>query len=129
LKKVDILDYGDDFDLEIVPYATEEEIELQEFLEYIDNENYRILVKLNDLLEDKDKDKDILSIEEHMKKIQSKKYITVSEFKDIYNISKTSQQDLRGRLNDSLPYHQKVAGGKIVYVVEEVEKWFENQHK
>lgn len=60
---------------------------------------------------------------------QKKKNITVKEFEEIYNISKSSQQDLRGRLYDPLPYHQKVERGKIVYVVEEVEKWFENQHK
>ena len=61
--------------------------------------------------------------------IQAKKNITVKEFTDIYNISKSSQRDYRSRLNDPLPYHQKVAGGKIVYVVEEVEKWFQNQHR
>ena len=61
--------------------------------------------------------------------IQAKKNITVKEFAEIYNISKTSQRDYRSRLNDPLPYHQKVLGGKIVYVVAEVEQWFENQHK
>ena len=64
-----------------------------------------------------------------MKKIQAKKYITIKEFNEIYNISVSSQQQFRGRLNDPLPYHQKVLRGKVVYVVEEVEKWFENQHK
>lgn len=61
--------------------------------------------------------------------IQAKKNITVKEFAEIYNISKTSQQNYRGRLYDPLPYHQKVEGGKIVYVTKEVENWFENQHK
>ncbi len=64
-----------------------------------------------------------------MYKIQAKKNITVKEFSDIYNISKTSQRDYRSPLNDPLPYHQKVAGGKIVYVVKEVEQWLENQYR
>lgn len=66
---------------------------------------------------------------EKIETIQAKKNITVKEFTEIYNISRTSQQNYRSRLNDPLPYHQKVEGGKIVYVVEEVEKWFENQHR
>jgi hypothetical protein len=47
----------------------------------------------------------------------------------IHNMSKTSQQNYRERLYDPLPYHQKVEGGKITYIVEEIEKWLENQHK
>jgi len=61
--------------------------------------------------------------------LQAKKIITVKEFAEIYSISKTSQQNYRSRLYDPLPYHQKVEGGKITYIVDEVEKWFENQHK
>lgn len=87
------------------------------------------LVKLNNLLTTEERYTEVIEIEKQMKKIQSKKYITVKEFTDIYNTSKTSQQNYRGRMHDPLPYHQKVAGGKIVYVVDEVEKWFENQHK
>ncbi len=87
------------------------------------------LIKLNHLLEKKEQYQEVIDLEQQMKKIQSKKNITVKEFSEIYNISKTSQQNYRGRLNDPLPYHQKVEGGKIVYVVEEVEKWFDNQHK
>lgn len=66
---------------------------------------------------------------QEMTKIQSKKYITVKEFSEIYSISKTSQQNYRGRIHDPLPYHQKVVGGKITYIVEEVKNWLENQHK
>ncbi|MCW8895541.1 helix-turn-helix domain-containing protein [Sulfurimonas sp.] len=69
------------------------------------------------------------SQEVNMTKIQSKNNITVKEFAEIYNISKTSQQNYRARLHDPLPFHQKVEGGKIVYVVKEVEQWLENQHK
>lgn len=100
-----------------------------DIFEYIENQNHKLLIKLNNLLDEKDKDTDITKLEEKMKVIQVKKYITVDEFEKIYNISKSSQKNLRGRLTDKLPYHQKVAGGKIVYVVNEVEKWFENQYK
>ncbi|MCD4668004.1 MAG: hypothetical protein K8R44_05385 [Sulfurimonas sp.] len=64
-----------------------------------------------------------------MAKIQAKKYITVKEFEEIYSVSKTSQQNYRGRIYDPLPYHQKVFRGKILYNVQEVEQWFENQYK
>ena len=60
---------------------------------------------------------------------ENKKYITISDFKEIYNISISSQQQFRGRLNDPLPYHQKMIRGKVTYIVEEVEKWFQNQYK
>lgn len=87
------------------------------------------LVKLNALLSKKDQYLEVLDIEEQMRKMQAKKYITRKEFAEIYNISISSQDVYRGRLYDPLPYHQKVAGGKVVYVVDEVEKWFANQHK
>ncbi len=40
-----------------------------------------------------------------IKRIEEKKYITIKEFDEIYNISVFSQQQFRGRLNDPLPYH------------------------
>lgn len=72
---------------------------------------------------------EIVEVKKHMAKIQSKKYITVNEFEEIYSVSKTSQQNYRGRIHDPLPYHQKVFRGKILYNVKEVEQWFENQYK
>ena len=87
------------------------------------------LISLNSLLSIKEKVVEAVNLEEEIKKIQAKKNITVKEFAEIYNISRTSQQNYRARLNDPLPYHQKVEGGKIVYVAEEVENWFVNQHK
>ena len=68
-------------------------------------------------------------IEVYMAKIQSKKYITVKEFSEIYNVSISSQQNYRGRIYDPLPYHQKVFRGNITYIVSEIEKWLENQYK
>lgn len=87
------------------------------------------LVKLNNLLKDTEKFDEVNEIEQEIIKIQSKNNITTKEFAEIYNISISSQKDYRGRLNDPLPFHQKVARGTIVYVVEEVEKWFKNQYK
>ena len=87
------------------------------------------LVRLNKLLERPDQFEEVLEIEKQMTKLNAKKVITVKEMTEIYNISKTSQQNYRGRLYDPLPFHQKVLGGKITYVVKEVEEWLENQHK
>lgn len=61
--------------------------------------------------------------------IQKKKYLNVNEFAEVYHMSKTQQQTRRGRLHDPLPYHQHVEGGKILYDVEEVEKWKQNGNK
>jgi len=87
------------------------------------------LIKLNNLLKKEDKYQEVLDIEQHMKKIQAKKYITVIEFESIYDTGSTSQQTYRERRIDPLPYHQKVPGGKITYNVKEVERWLQNQYK
>jgi len=87
------------------------------------------LITLNNLLKKEERNPAVLDIEEQMRKIQAKKYISVKEMTLIHNMSKTSQQNYRERLYNPLPYHQKVAGGKITYIVEEIEKWFENQHR
>ena len=87
------------------------------------------LITLNNLLKKEERNPTVLDIEEQMRKIQAKKYISVKEMTLIHNMSKTSQQNYRERLYNPLPYHQKVVGGKITYTVEEIEKWLENQHK
>ena len=122
-------DYTDTFG-EINEDVNDEKLDkANDIFEFIENENHKLLIKLNNLLDEKDRDTDITKLEEEMKVIQVKKYITADEFEKMYNISKSSQKNLRSRLTDKLPYHQKVVGGKIVYVVSEVEKWFENQYK
>lgn len=87
------------------------------------------LIKLNSLLEKQHQNDEVLQIEKNMAKLHGKKYLSVKEFEEKYNMSKSSQQQYRSRLYDRLPHHQKVEGGKIIYIVDEVEKWFENQHK
>lgn len=72
--------------------------------------------------------KEVLSVVKNINKIQSKKYLTSKELAEVYSISESSQKNYRGRLNDPLPFHQKVARGKILYVVDKVEKWLQNQH-
>jgi len=69
-----------------------------------------LIVKLNLLLPYLERDKEVIAIDQQIKKIQAKNNITVKEFTEIYNISTSSQRDYRSRLQDSLPYHQKVAG-------------------
>ena len=133
IKKVikHILEYRNKeiFDNENV-YTSKYDYEEKDRLNNITTNKYDIpLVKLNKLLKQEERYKEILEIEKQMIKIQSKKNISVKEFAEIYNVSKTSQQNYRGRLDNPLPYHQKVEGGKIIYNVEEVEKWFENQHR
>lgn len=87
------------------------------------------LVQLNNLLNSEEQYDEVKEIEKNMVKLNNKKYLTVKEFSEKYNISKTSQQNYRGRLYDPLPFQQKIQNGKITYLVEEVEKWFENQYK
>ena len=103
--------------------------EAQEIFNFVSKKNINLMIQLNNLLDKEDKNIEVLKLEEKMKEIQVKKFITTDEFEKIYNISKSSQRDYRSRLYNPLPYHQKIAKGKIVYVVEEVEKWFENQYK
>lgn len=103
--------------------------ECYKIINSFDNEYYKLIFELNNLLNYKDKNKEVLKLEEKMKEIQVKKYITVDEFEKMFNISKSSQRDYRSRLKNPLPYHQKIEKGKIVYVVSEVEKWFSNQYK
>ena len=87
------------------------------------------MIKLNSVLEVKNKVKEVVDLEQQIKKMQAKKYISIKEFAEIYGKSKTSQQGLRGRINNPIPYRQTVKNGAITYEVEVVEKWFKNQYK
>lgn len=88
------------------------------------------LITLNKLLKKEQQNKKVLDIEEHMKKIQVKKYLSTSELEELYpDMSVSTQRDLRARYNDKLPYYQKAKNGKIRYVAEEVEIWLDNESK
>lgn len=86
------------------------------------------LIKLNTILESKEKYNEVLEIEKEMTKIQAKKIITVKEFKEIYGYSPEWQKNRRSRINSALPYIQTVEGGKVTYNVKEVNNWFENEN-
>ena len=60
-----------------------------------------------------------------MAKIQSKEIISVREYTEKYGDSIKAQANDRNRINNPLPYHQKVEGGKITYYVDEVKEWRE----
>ena len=118
--------YGDFIAYEEDKGTTDEDVHnARELYIAIENE----LIKLNSLLNIEDKNQEVIDIEQQMKKIQVKKYITTDEMKEIYNISISSQKDYRGRLNDPLPFTQKKFRGKIIYVVEDIEKWLKSQNK
>ena len=88
------------------------------------------LITLNKLLKKEQQNKKVLDIEEYMKKIQIKKYLSTSELAELYpDMSVSTQRDLRARYNNKLPYYQKAKNGKIRYVVEEVEIWLANEDK
>ena len=88
-----------------------------EILDYIELEHIELVIELNNMLKKEDRDPKICDLEQQMKEMQVKKYITVKEFEKIYNISSSKQKGYRSRLNDPLPYHQKVQGEKNVYMV------------
>ncbi|MEA2050629.1 MAG: hypothetical protein U9O56_07860 [Campylobacterota bacterium] len=87
-----------------------------------------ILFELNNLLSYENKVKEVVDLEQEIKKIQAKKYISVKEFTEIYGYSSDWQKNRRLRLNDRLPFIQTVSGGKITYDVNEVEMWFKNEN-
>jgi predicted transcriptional regulator with HTH domain len=100
-----------------------------EIIDIMSKNTNNILIKLNHLLKYQDRNVKVLKIEDEIKKIQAKENISVKEFTEKYGLGKTSQQNYRMRKDDPLPFHQITFGGKISYNVEEVEKWFQNQHK
>lgn len=110
-----------------------EEIEVafqqsEEYNEYIENLKYEYDKEIDGYIKNH-QNKEVLSVLKNINKIQSKKYLTSKELAEVYNISESSQKNYRGRLNDPLPFYQKVARGKIIYIVDKVEKWIKNQHR
>ena len=87
------------------------------------------LIKLNNLLQEKEQRKEIINLAQEMEKIQAKNILNPKHFFEKYNISISRQRDFRTRLNDPLPYHQMVHRGSISYYVNEVDKWLESNNK
>jgi hypothetical protein len=84
------------------------------------------LIKLNKILEKEEQYQEVIEIEKQMKKLQSKKYINVKEFTEIYGFSSDWQKNRRARIRNRLPFIQTANSGKITYCVEEIEIWFGN---
>ena len=84
------------------------------------------LVKLNNILEKEDRYQEVLEIEKEMTRLQAKKYITVKEFTEIYGKSADWQRNRRGRIRNRLPFMQEKLGSGIMYKVEDLEVWFQN---
>jgi hypothetical protein len=88
---------------------------------------YEILEELNKELEVKTKEAEKIT-EEYMKVLQAKKSITVKEFELIYGFGRSWQNERCRRVKNKLPRFQDKESGKILYSVEEVEQWFENEN-
>ncbi|RXJ83580.1 hypothetical protein [Arcobacter cloacae] len=86
------------------------------------------LVKLNNILKKEEQYAEVIEIEKQMKKLQSKKYINVKEFTEIYGLSSDWQKNRRATIRNRLPFIQTVNNGKITYCVEELKIWFENNN-
>lgn len=57
--------------------------------------------------------------------------LSIKEVESLYGVSKTQQQDFRGRLRNPLTYHKqstksKSANTKVYYKRNELEDWMEN---
>lgn len=86
------------------------------------------LIKLNNILKKEEQYAEVIEIEKQMKKLQSKKYINVKEFTEIFGFSSDWQKNRRARIRNRLPFIQTVNSGKITYCVEEIKVWFENHN-
>lgn len=115
-------------EVEVCDNPKEGHDELNDIFEWIENGNAKLLIRLNNLLEEKDKDKDIIKLEEKMNEIQAKRIISVREFTKIYNYSSDWQKNRRSRIKDRLPFIQVTENGKITYNVKDIEIWFENNN-
>lgn len=84
-------------------------------------------ISLSELLEDNKKEfyqNQIKSID--IEKIQKKKYLSVKEFKEVYGKSSDWQRERRSRIKNKLPFMQEKLGANIMYKVEDIEIWFQN---
>lgn len=99
-----------------------------DILNYQCKRNDRLMIKLNSLLNENDRDIRVNKIEEELREIQTKKIISVKEFTKIYSYSSDWQKNRRSRIRDRLPFIRVTDGGKITYNVKDVEIWFENNN-
>jgi len=55
--------------------------------------------------------------------------LSTKDFEEQFSTSISQQKNLRGRVNNPLPYIQTEDGGKVLYDKEEVLKWFRQYNK
>ncbi len=67
---------------------------------------------------------DIYTIE----KANSKKLISVKEFKELYGYSESAQKGFRSRLNNPIPFIQQGLACKILYNKEDIDEWLEGKY-
>lgn len=85
-------------------------------------------VLLNKTLDKQEQIKEVNDLKK-FEVLQKKKYVSPEELSMLFpDMSISQQQTYRGRLKNKIPYHQSVKGGKITYVVSEVEEWKENNN-
>jgi len=54
-------------------------------------------------------------------------YLSVKEVAIKYSLSESQQKQLRGRIENPLPFYQDGIGGKIKYKVSEIDEWMSSQ--
>lgn len=82
-----------------------------------------VLIKLNSILRKPISTINVISV------AKEKVFIDTKEFELLYGFSRDKQKELRGRVNNPLPYIQTKAKGDINYKKKEVDKWLENFKK
>lgn len=86
-------------------------------------------VLLNKTLDKQEQIKEVTDLEQEMKVLQIKKYVSPKELSKLLpKMSISQQQGYRGRLKDKIPYHQSKSRGGITYIVEDVKEWMENNN-
>lgn len=136
-----ILDYKDNFvSLEHIMYNKVKQSDdyiYQCFQEYINQVNTYINDFQNDMkqlisnIDDKEQQEEMLKKLEliNLERLNKKKYISVDEFKTLFGYSVTSQQNMRGRTHNPIPFIQEKLGSKITYEVELVKEWLDKYKK
>lgn len=87
------------------------------------------VIELNNTLDKEEQLKEVADLEQEIKNIQAKRYISPKELSQLLpNMSISQQQTYRGRLKNKIPYHQATSRGGVTYIVEDVKEWMENNN-
>jgi len=97
---------------------------LENSIEIIQNVQFIMQQSIDKVLEEQKKV--LKEIQEKNKKIDlvsDIKYVGTKELDRIFDIKIRTQKNLRGRVENPLPFHQDVENGKISYYVPDIEEW------